>query len=231
MKYLCRFWLVSLSLFSSLLLAQPELANRYLSHKLADRVLQLTTQQGLVTLTFYTDQAVEALYHSDQVQLPSFAKREGLLPVGTELTLLESATNLELASSSLRVQIDKYPFRLRYFRGEERLLEEDYTGSCLALCTKISRDYTGSCLALCTKISGCSFPHPISLKYGFVFPSARQDAEQGMLFRDEYASRLEDKINPYFRTRYWLWAAFFCNKERLLLWLKKVWSTSVETRF
>ena len=35
----------------------------------------------------------------------------------------------------------------------------------------------------------------------------RQDAEQGMLFRDEYASRLEDKINPYFGTRYWLGAA------------------------
>jgi oligosaccharide 4-alpha-D-glucosyltransferase len=108
----------------SLLTAPVLLAAQYQQHNLQGNTLNISTDEGNVSLTFYQPDVVEAFYQAEGVkQLPSFAISQQ--PAEMALQLQESADRLTLQSASLTVQIEKAPLRLSYYRDGKLLLAEE----------------------------------------------------------------------------------------------------------
>lgn len=115
-----RFWLSIVLVFFSVT-AQ---AATYQSHQLQGNQLQLQTDEFTVSLSFKSKGSVEVLYQKAGLkQLPSFALAAPEQQLAA--TLSEQPQQLEFASSDLKVRIDKAPFRLSYYRGDELVLAEE----------------------------------------------------------------------------------------------------------
>ena len=100
------------------------LAAQYQQHDLQGSTLNIKTDEGAVTLTFYQDDVVEAFYQAKGVkQLPSFSVSQN--PADIALRLQETADKLILSSAGLTVNIEKSPLKLSYYRSGKLLLAEE----------------------------------------------------------------------------------------------------------
>lgn len=99
-------------------------AATYQSHQLQDNKLQLQTDEYTVSLSFKSKSAVEVVYQKvGMKQLPSFALAEPEHQLAAALS--EQPTQLEFATTDLKVRIQKAPFQLSYYRGNELVLAEE----------------------------------------------------------------------------------------------------------
>ncbi|MCA1931934.1 MAG: DUF4968 domain-containing protein, partial [Pararheinheimera sp.] len=115
------FWLI----FSALQLSCVVHAATYQSHQLQDNKLQLQTDEYRVSLSFKSKGSVEVLYQKTGMkQLPSFALALPDQQLAASLT--EQRGSLEFATSDLKVRINKAPFQLSYYRGDELILAEEH---------------------------------------------------------------------------------------------------------
>jgi oligosaccharide 4-alpha-D-glucosyltransferase len=109
--------------FITLCCAFYSAAAQYQAHQLDGNHLQIETDAGKLSLTFYQNDVVEAFYQPAGVkQLPSFSISQQ--PAAVDLHLSEAADTLTLASAGLTVKINKAPLQLRYYRGDKLLLAE-----------------------------------------------------------------------------------------------------------
>lgn len=100
------------------------LEQKYQSHRLQDQTLSIQTDQGLVQLTFYNADSVEAFYQPNGLkQTASFSIAD--LPVKTPVRLTSNSKQLDFSSAGLHVQIDKSPLRIRYIKDGKILLSEE----------------------------------------------------------------------------------------------------------
>jgi len=111
-------------LFSWVLFCSLALAAEYQSHRIEGNALVVLSDQGEVSLTAYSEHAFEVFYQPQNTkQLPSFAL------VGSQdevlLTFKNTLSTLELSTGNLTAIIDKSPLKIRYYQGEELLLEEE----------------------------------------------------------------------------------------------------------
>ena len=102
----------------------PVEAATYQRHELANDQLQIVTEEYKVQLRFRSSGAVEVEYERDgEKQLPSYAlideeqKVHGRLSVANEF--------LEFSTEQLTIKIQKSPFQLSYYRGNELVLAEE----------------------------------------------------------------------------------------------------------
>lgn len=110
--------------FVLVLVSTATQAATYQSHQLQDNKLQLQTDEYTVSLSFKSKGAVEVVYQKAGLkQLPSFA----LAAPEQQLTatLSEQPQQLEFATTDLKVRINKAPFQLSYYRGNELILAEE----------------------------------------------------------------------------------------------------------
>ncbi len=99
-------------------------AATYQSHQLQDNKLQLQTDEYTVSLSFKSKGAVEVVYQkAGMKQLPSFALAVPEQQLAA--TLSEQLAQLEFATTDLKVRIQKAPFQLSYYRGNELVLAEE----------------------------------------------------------------------------------------------------------
>lgn len=97
---------------------------QYQQHNLQGNTLNIQTDSGQLSLTFYQSDVVEAFYQSEGVkQLPSFSISQQSQP--QQLRLTESAEALTLGSASLTVKINKAPLQLSYYYQGKLLLAEE----------------------------------------------------------------------------------------------------------
>lgn len=117
---LFRFWLI----FVPLLLSAATQAATYQSHQFQDNKLQLQTDEYTVSLSFKSKGSVEVLYQkAGMKQLSSFALAAPEQQLAA--TLSEQPQQLEFATTDLKVRINKVPFQLSYYRGEDLILAEE----------------------------------------------------------------------------------------------------------
>ncbi|MFT4938302.1 MAG: oligosaccharide 4-alpha-D-glucosyltransferase [Paraglaciecola sp.] len=99
-------------------------AAQYQSHKLDGNSLVIQSDEGLVTLTAYHQNAFEVFYQpNDTKQLPSFAI--GSAPLKTKLSVQNNKQSLVFSAPMLRAVIDKSPLRISYYGGDKLLVEEE----------------------------------------------------------------------------------------------------------
>ncbi|WP_102797431.1 TIM-barrel domain-containing protein [Bowmanella denitrificans] len=112
-----------LLVFVSLFVIQVKAAE-LLSHQLIDGSLQLTTDEGLVSITPYARDTFEVFYQPSGVhQFPSFAIADTAIKHSGQLTSQD--TGLVFRHGELAVHIQKKPFRLSYFHQNNPLIAED----------------------------------------------------------------------------------------------------------
>lgn len=96
----------------------------YISHNFAQGKLEITTEQGKVTLKALSQNSIEAHYQKQGVkQLPSYALAQPQQWVAAQLQ--DKGETLELSAEGIVVEVQKAPFKLRYFSGGKLLLEEE----------------------------------------------------------------------------------------------------------
>jgi len=96
----------------------------YISHKLTQGKLEITTEQGKVTLKALSQYAMEAHYQKKGMkQLPSYALAAPEQWVAAELE--DKGGMLEFSAEGIKVQVQKAPFKLRYLAQGKLLLEEE----------------------------------------------------------------------------------------------------------
>ncbi len=99
-------------------------ATQYQAHQLDGNTLQIQTDEGKLSLTFYQSDVVEAFYQPTGVkQLPSFSISQQPQPLA--LNVADSDNSLRVSSASLSVNINKSPLQLNYYRGDKLLLAEE----------------------------------------------------------------------------------------------------------
>lgn len=109
----------------------------YLSHKLTDQSLTISTTQGKLTLSAYSDKAIEAHYqyksmHNNADFLPSFAIKENANQ--KEGSLRETPKQLLFSVGKLQAVINKSPFQVSYYQDDKFLVSEEsgyFSGSTL----------------------------------------------------------------------------------------------------
>ncbi len=112
------------ALFAGILLCFNCIAAEYLSHKVDNQSLVIATDTGKVTLTAFSDSAIEVFYQPDHVkQLPSFAI-DGL-PESTIVSVKNELNTLVFSTSSISAEITKSPFSISYKRDNELIVEEE----------------------------------------------------------------------------------------------------------
>ncbi len=100
------------------------LEQHYQSHRLQDQSLRIQTDQGVVQLTFYNTDTVEAFYQPNGLtQIASFSIAQA--PRKTAVMLKDNRKQLEFSSADLHVLIDKSPLRIRYIKGGNVLVSEE----------------------------------------------------------------------------------------------------------
>jgi oligosaccharide 4-alpha-D-glucosyltransferase len=111
--------------------------NSYLSHYLKDQSLVITTTLGPLTLSAYSDNAIEAHYQYENKGnnadfLPSFAIKEQSLKQHFSVT--DTSQQLILSAGKLNAVINKSPLTISYYQGEKLLVSEEagfFTGTTL----------------------------------------------------------------------------------------------------
>ncbi|MFT5675269.1 MAG: oligosaccharide 4-alpha-D-glucosyltransferase [Paraglaciecola sp.] len=120
-KYTC---LLTVFVFAFVSSIQLSVAAEYQSHKLDGNSMVIQTDEGLVTLTAYHQNAFEVFYQPNNTkQLPSFAI--GSVPVKTKLKVQDKKQSLVFSTPDLRAVIHKFPFRVSYYKDNKLLLEEE----------------------------------------------------------------------------------------------------------
>jgi oligosaccharide 4-alpha-D-glucosyltransferase len=104
--------------------ALPVTAANYQSHQLLDQSLLIQTDEGQLSLTAYSQDALEVFYQPRQTkQLPSFAIGSEVLP--TKVSVTDGSDQLIFTAGSLVAHIQKSPLRITYYQKEKLLLEEE----------------------------------------------------------------------------------------------------------
>ena len=111
--------------------------NSYLSHHLKDQSLEIITTLGPLTLSAYSDNAIEAHYQyknkgNNADFLPSFAIKKQSLKQHFSVT--ETPQQLRFSAGKLNAVINKFPFTISYYQGEKLLVSEEagfFTGTTL----------------------------------------------------------------------------------------------------
>ncbi len=117
---LFRIWLTA----AVVLLCTAAQAATYQSHQLQGNKLLLQTDEFTVALSFKSQAGVEVVYQqAGRKQLPSFALAAPEQQLSASLT--EQSGQLEFATTELKVRIQKSPFQLSYYRGNELVLAEE----------------------------------------------------------------------------------------------------------
>ena len=101
--------------------------SNYLSHHLEDKSLVINTTQGQITLSTYSDNAIEVNYqyankNNKAAFLPSFAIKEHAHK--QHLSVTETPEQLVLSAGKLNAIINKFPINIRYYQGEKLLVSE-----------------------------------------------------------------------------------------------------------
>ena len=101
--------------------------SNYLSHNLNDQSLVITTTQGQLTLSAYSDNAIEANYQyvnkgNDAAFLPSFAIKEHAHKQHFSVT--ETPEQFVLSTTKLKAIINKFPINISYYQDEKLLVSE-----------------------------------------------------------------------------------------------------------
>lgn len=110
--------------FVCLLFTQNGIAREYVSHTLTDRDLVIVTDNERVILRPLSDHAIEVLYKKDaETPLPSFSLIDVEAAVNTELSVHNNVLHYDLPG--LKIKIQKSPFKLSYFQGDDLLIEEE----------------------------------------------------------------------------------------------------------
>jgi oligosaccharide 4-alpha-D-glucosyltransferase len=100
------------------------LEQHYVSHTLHEQTLNIKTDRGLLQLTFYNADAVEAFYQPDGLaQIASFSIAAA--PIATSVHVTETPKHLIFNSADLSVQIEKSPLRIRYLKHGKTVLSEE----------------------------------------------------------------------------------------------------------
>jgi oligosaccharide 4-alpha-D-glucosyltransferase len=116
--------LKTMSLFVFVLLCSFSQAAEYQGHRLECHALVVVTNEGEVSLTAYSEHAFEVFYQPKNTkQLPSFALIDSQDAV--VLILKNTPSTLEISTGKLKAIIDKSPLKIRYYRGETLLVEEE----------------------------------------------------------------------------------------------------------
>jgi oligosaccharide 4-alpha-D-glucosyltransferase len=109
---------------AALCFSATSLAAQYQQHSLNGNTLNITSDEGELSLTFYQSNVVEAFYQPAGVsQMPSFSIQQQAQ--AQTLRLTESAIALTLGSDSLTVKITKSPLQLSYYQHGKLLLSEE----------------------------------------------------------------------------------------------------------
>jgi len=111
--------------------------NSYLSHHLKEQSLVIHTTLGQLTLSAYSDNAIETTYQyenklNNAAFLPSFAIKERAQKQG--FSVRETSLQLLLSAGKLNAVINKSPFNISYYYGEKLLVSEEagfFTGTTL----------------------------------------------------------------------------------------------------
>jgi oligosaccharide 4-alpha-D-glucosyltransferase len=95
--------------------------NSYLNHQLKDQSLVITTTLGPLTLSAYSDYAIEAHYQyknkrNNAAFLPSYAIKEQALK--QKFLVSENPQQLILSAGKINAVINKSPFSISYYQGE-----------------------------------------------------------------------------------------------------------------
>jgi oligosaccharide 4-alpha-D-glucosyltransferase len=101
--------------------------SNYLSHYLEDKSLVINTTQGQITLSTYSDNAIEVNYHyanknNKAAFLPSFAIKEHAHK--QHLSVIETPKQLVLSTGKLNAVINKSPINISYYQDEKLLVSE-----------------------------------------------------------------------------------------------------------
>lgn len=100
--------------------------HHYISHQITANVLEVTTEQGKVSLSSYGEQAIEVHYQltkqplnlleSNAAKLPSFAIKESALK--QKFNVSNTKTTLEFSIDKLTAIITKSPFNIAFYKTQ-----------------------------------------------------------------------------------------------------------------
>ncbi len=113
------------------LLALPSLAFEqatYQSHQLKNKTLTVTTNQGQVSLSAYSDSAIAVHYlftnsSNKADQLPSYAIKENAIK--QEFDVSDNKSQLTISLGKISAVISKSPFNISFYQDEKLLLAEE----------------------------------------------------------------------------------------------------------
>lgn len=99
-------------------------AGNYISHQLADNELDITTETGILSLTFYTDEILKTQFSpvNNTINDTSFAVIYNPAPVDVYLT--DETDFLLFSSSAIKAQISKYPVKISFIENSDTLLKQ-----------------------------------------------------------------------------------------------------------
>ena len=134
------FLLIKATFLFVLLVAIPCIAtetNNYLSHQLKNQSLVITTTLGKLSLSAFSNNAIEAHYHFENTHnnanfLPSYAIKEHALK--QSFSVIETPQQLKLSAGKLSAVINKFPFHISYYQDDKLLVSEEagfFTGNTL----------------------------------------------------------------------------------------------------
>ena len=107
----------------------------YLSHQLKNKTLIVTTNQGQVSLSAYSDSAIEVQYlvtndSNKAAYLPSFAIKEDAIKQGFNVS--DNSNELTMALDKISAVLNKSPFNISFYQNDKLLLAEEagfFTGT------------------------------------------------------------------------------------------------------
>jgi oligosaccharide 4-alpha-D-glucosyltransferase len=108
--------------------AMANAKNNYLNHQLIEKSLTISTTQGKLTLSAYSDSVIEAYYqykskHNNADSLPSFSIKENAIK--KTFSVHETSKQLILSAGKLKAVINKSPFRISYYQDDKLLVSEE----------------------------------------------------------------------------------------------------------
>lgn len=127
-------------LLAFVLIAPPSQAfsqNTYLSHQLTNKTLIVTTNQGQVSLSAYSDSAIAVQYlfansTNEAANLPSFAIKEDAIK--QKFKVSDNKNKLIMALGKITAIVTKSPFNIAFYQEDKLLLAEEsgfFTGTTL----------------------------------------------------------------------------------------------------
>lgn len=103
-------------------------SNYFQSYQLKNQSVEITTSQGKLSLSAFSNNAIQAHYHyknklNDASFLPSFAIKENAAKQDFEIT--ETSKQLVLIAGELQAIINKAPFNISYYQNDRLLVSEE----------------------------------------------------------------------------------------------------------